>query len=91
MEDLPDILAANIRRLRRERGFSQEELAHRSGIDRSYLGQIERAEHKATVVTLGKVAKALAVLPGDLLTLPSGHPYLSELAAIPRPDGDVKP
>lgn len=91
MEDLPDILAANIRRLRRERGLSQEELAHRSGIDRSYVGQIERARHKATVVTLGKVAKALAVLPGDLLVLPSGHPYLSELATAQHSDDGAKP
>ncbi len=82
MEEMPDILAANVRRLRHEQRISQEELAHRSGIDRSYLGQIERAEHKATVVTVGKLAQGLKVLPGDLLTLPSGHPYLSELAGI---------
>ncbi|WP_449232609.1 helix-turn-helix domain-containing protein [Azospirillum doebereinerae] len=82
---MPDILAANIRRLRNAQGISQEELAHRSGIDRSYVGQIERAEHKATVVTLGRLARALKVLPGDLLTLPPDHPYLSELAAATRP------
>ncbi|CBS89245.1 helix-turn-helix domain-containing protein [Azospirillum lipoferum] len=87
MEDLPDILAANIRRLRRERGITQENLAHRAGIDRSYVGQIERAEHKATVVTLGRLAQALKVLPGDLLTLPSHHPYLSELTGS-HPNGD---
>ncbi|MGQ9370694.1 helix-turn-helix domain-containing protein [Azospirillum sp. ST 5-10] len=88
MEDLPDILAANIRRLRRERGISQEGLALRSGIDRSYVGQIERAEHKATVVMIGRLAQALRVLPGDLLALPPGHPYLSDLAAPPGSDRD---
>lgn len=87
MEDLPNILAANIRRLRRERGITQEELAHISGIDRSYVGQIERAEHKASVVTLGRLARALKVLPGDLLALPPDHPFLSELAS-PTQDGD---
>jgi len=86
MEDIPEILAANIRRLRHEQRISQEELAHRSGIDRSYVGQIERAEHKATVVMLGRLARALKVLPGDLLILPSGHPYLAELTQSSQDD-----
>jgi transcriptional regulator with XRE-family HTH domain len=83
MEDLPEILALNVRRLRRARGFTQEELAHRASMDRSYLGGIERAEHKATLATLGRLAKALRVLPGDLLALPAHHPYLAQLADDP--------
>ncbi len=86
MEDLPDILAANIRCLRQEQRISQEELAHRAGIDRSDVGAIERAERKASVVLLGRLAQALKVLPGALLTLPPNHPYLSELAGTTRDD-----
>ncbi|QCO02831.1 XRE family transcriptional regulator [Azospirillum argentinense] len=83
MEDMPDILALNIRRLRLAKGITQEELAHRAGMDRSYLGGIERAEHKATVVTVGRLAMALSVLPRDLLELPPNHPYLARLAGYP--------
>lgn len=83
MEDLPEILALNVRRLRRARGITQEELAHRASMDRSYLGGIERAEHKATVTTIGRLATALRVLPRDLLELPPNHPYLSQLADNP--------
>lgn len=80
MEDLPEIVALNIRRLRRERGLSQETLALRARMDRSYLGTVERAGSSITVVTLGKVAQGLRVLPSELLELPKGHPYSAALA-----------
>lgn len=80
MEDLPGTVALNLRRLRRERGLTQEELAHVAEIDRSYLGTIERAEYSITVVTLGKLAAALRVPPATLLELPPGHPFLADLA-----------
>ncbi|MFQ6552742.1 helix-turn-helix domain-containing protein [Aestuariibius insulae] len=79
MEDLPEIVATNLRKLRRDRGLSQEELAHRAGIDRSYLGNIERAEYSVTVVTLGKLAVALDVPPAKLLELPDRHPMRKRL------------
>ena len=80
---MPEILAWNVRRLRHAKGITQEELAHRAGMDRSYLGNIERAEHKATVVMVGRLATALSVLPGDLLELPPNHPYLTRIAGHP--------
>lgn len=79
MEDLPEIVALNLRRLRRQKKLTQEELANRAEIDRSYLGAVERAEYSITVVTLGRLAKALRVLPGDLLELPPKHPYRGEV------------
>ena len=88
MEDLPDIVALNIRRLRHERGLSQETLAFRAKIDRSYLGTIERAESSITVVTLGKVARGLEVLPSALLQLPEDHPYVAALAEPGEAWGD---
>jgi transcriptional regulator with XRE-family HTH domain len=80
MEDMPHIVAANIRRLRKEKGLTQEGLAHLADIDRSYLGAIERGEYRLTVVTLGKLAKALHVLPAALVALPAGHPFLAEIS-----------
>lgn len=70
MMSLPEIVAYNLRQLRRQKKLTQEELALRAGIDRSYLGTIERAEHNATVVTLGRLAEALGVSPADLLKMP---------------------
>lgn len=81
---MPDILALNLRRLRIAKGTTQEEeLAHRADIDRSYLGTIERAEHKATVVMVGRLTAALPVLPRGLLELPVNHPHLARLSENP--------
>jgi transcriptional regulator with XRE-family HTH domain len=49
----------NIRRIRLNKGLSQEALALTSGIDRSYLGGIERGEHNVAVINLEKIAIAL--------------------------------
>lgn len=54
-----DILGQRIRARRRELGLSQEDLAHNAGLDRSYVGRIERGEHNLTFVSLVKVARAL--------------------------------
>jgi transcriptional regulator with XRE-family HTH domain len=83
MEDMPRIVATNLRRLRKEKGLTQEELADLAEIDRSYLGAIERAEYKVTVVTLGRLARALRVLPAALLELPAGHPFLAQITDPP--------
>ncbi len=39
--------------------MSQERLAHESGLDRSYVGRVERGEHNLTFVSLVKIARAL--------------------------------
>lgn len=77
---MPHIVAANLRRLRKAQGLTQEELAHLAEIDRSYLGAIERGEYRLTVVTLGKLASGLRVLPAALVELPADHPFLAEIA-----------
>jgi transcriptional regulator with XRE-family HTH domain len=69
MEDMREVVARNLRRLRQAKGLSQEELAHRSGVDRSYISQLETADYAATVVMLGKLAEALEVEPADFLRL----------------------
>lgn len=55
------LVGLNIRRLRVERGISQERLAFDSGVDRSYLGGLERGEHNPTVDVLDRLATTLAV------------------------------
>ena len=57
---------AAVRDLRKERGYSQERLAELAGLDRNYIGQIERAERNPAVVSIVRIARALGVSPGEL-------------------------
>ena len=47
--------------LRKEKGLSQEELAHLAGLHRTYVGMIERAEKNVTLNNIEKIANALEV------------------------------
>jgi len=58
-------VARNLKRLRREKGMSQEELADRAEINRNYVGMVERSENAATVDLLEKLAEALGAKPVD--------------------------
>jgi transcriptional regulator with XRE-family HTH domain len=59
-------VARNIRRLRQERGLTQDELAVRIRITRNYVGMIERQESSPTVAILERIAKALGIEPARL-------------------------
>ena len=61
--ELRRTVARNLKRLRREKGMSQEELADRADINRNYVGMIERSENAATVDMLEKLADALDAKP----------------------------
>lgn len=61
------IVAQNLRRLRQDRDLTQEELADLAGINRNYVGMIEREENAASVDMLESLAKALKVEPSTLL------------------------
>lgn len=61
-------LGEAIKRVRIACGFSQEELALRVEIDRSYMGGIERGESNVTVLNLVKIAGALGMDASDLLS-----------------------
>ena len=56
-----------IRRTRKERGLSQELLAVDAGVDRSYMGGIERGEHNLTLMSLLRIAGALDCKASALL------------------------
>lgn len=62
-----EILAANLRNLRQGRGMSQEELAHRADIDRTYISALERTVYAASIDVLERLAIALEVSPDTLL------------------------
>jgi transcriptional regulator with XRE-family HTH domain len=50
-----------VRELRKEKGLSQEELADKAGLHRTYIGMIERGEKNITLTNIEKIAKALDV------------------------------
>jgi len=59
------IVGANIKRLRKERGLSQEVLAGEAGLAMRHIGRIERGEGNPTVSMLAKIATVLGVKPID--------------------------
>jgi transcriptional regulator with XRE-family HTH domain len=68
--DIREILALNLRKLRRVRGISQEELAHRAKIDRTYISSLERNLYAASIDVLDRIARVLEVEASDLLKRP---------------------
>lgn len=62
------IVAANVRRLRVERGLTQEQLAHDAEIDLTYLGGIERGKRNPSVQVLGRIAASLNCDPCRLFS-----------------------
>lgn len=60
---LRETVATNLRRLRQVKNLSQEELADRAGINRNYVGMLEREQHAATIDMLEKLAVVLEADP----------------------------
>lgn len=67
---LVSVFAANVRKRRLELGLSQEELAERAGVHRTYVGMLERGEKNVTIYNIERIAMALDVSPASLLLTP---------------------
>ena len=67
-EQLRTTLGSNVRRLRGERGLSQEQLAFDAEIDRTYVSQIERAVINPSLLVLYRIGKVLGASVPELLT-----------------------
>lgn len=65
--DIRHRLAANLRRLRHEKGWSQEDYADRAGIHRTYVSDIERGARNPTITVVEKLASPFGIKPGSLL------------------------
>ncbi len=65
--DILNIFGENVKKYRRLLNISQEELAHRADLHRTYIGMIERAEKNITLVNMQKIANALEVNIEDLI------------------------
>jgi transcriptional regulator with XRE-family HTH domain len=64
---LRKIVAGNVRRLRKARGFSQEAFADECGLHRTYIGSIERAERNVSLDNIERMAFALSIQGWELL------------------------
>ncbi len=65
--EIKEILGANIRDCRKKCGYSQELLAEKCGLHRTYVGGIERGERNVSIENIVRIARALKVKPSQLL------------------------
>lgn len=63
-----EVLASNLRRLRRDRGLTQQQLASAAGLDRAYISALEQQRHGAGIDTIEQLAIALEVETDQLIT-----------------------
>jgi transcriptional regulator with XRE-family HTH domain len=68
--DLRQVFAANLRRLRHAKGFSQEALAYEANVNRTYMSKLEKGGSYPGLEIIGKLAAVLGVEPAELLRLP---------------------
>ncbi|MCG9915435.1 MAG: helix-turn-helix domain-containing protein [Phenylobacterium sp.] len=68
------IVGANVRRLRKARGLTQEQLAHDAGIDLTYVGGIERGRRNPSLAVLVRLAESLGVHPPALFDVDTNAP-----------------
>jgi transcriptional regulator with XRE-family HTH domain len=82
--------AANLRRLRKAAGISQEELAFHAGIHRTQISLHEGGHRMPRVLTLVHLAGALGVTPNDLLDGITWEPIVSVVGGlvVTPPDGE---
>lgn len=66
-EEIQRQFGDSLRQMRHEADLSQEELAHRADLDRSYVGSVERGERNITLLNVVRLARALSVPPAELL------------------------
>ena len=67
---LRTVLATNLKRFRLAAGLSQEELAHRADIDRTYVSSLERGRYSASIDMLESLSLALDIDASELLIAP---------------------
>ncbi len=68
--DLRHVLATNLRRIRHEKGISQEQLAYDADVDRAHVSKIERGVTQVGIEIIGKFVDVLRVEPAEFFRLP---------------------
>jgi XRE family transcriptional regulator, regulator of sulfur utilization len=65
-KDIQHAFGARVRRLRKDRNWSQEKMAEASGLHWTYIGQVERGERNVTLQSVHAIARALRMKIADL-------------------------
>lgn len=73
IERLRTLFGRNVRRLRTEQGLTQAVLAAQAGINRSYLGGVERGQRRIGIENIARLAQALGVSADVLFRSPDGE------------------
>lgn len=68
---LREVLATNLKHFRLAAGLSQEELAHRAHLDRTYVSSLERGRYSASIDKIENLSVALGIEASELLVSPS--------------------
>lgn len=71
--DMRKLVGRNVRRIRAERGMTQEQLAERSGFSQQYISDLERGRRNPTIVSLYELALALETTPVVLISPDEGR------------------
>ncbi|MEX2369034.1 MAG: helix-turn-helix transcriptional regulator [Candidatus Paceibacterota bacterium] len=87
MENVSDVIGRNIRFYRKQIGLTQEKLAEKADLDRSYVGGVERGNYNVSIETLAKIAHSLQVEPFVLLVERTDtHAFVSLAEHVQIPD-----
>jgi transcriptional regulator with XRE-family HTH domain len=73
-DDIRKRFGVRVRQLRNDRGWSQEELADRAGLHRTYIGSVERGEQNLSLVNVEKLAATLGISLAELFAPFTGTP-----------------
>ena len=65
--DIKARVGKNVARLRKEKGWSQEQLAFECGLHRTYVSGVERGVRNPTIVVLAQISQAVGCEPADLV------------------------
>ena len=68
MRDWPAIVGRNVRRLRQQKGLTQEQLAFEAKIDLTYMGGIERGKRNPSLMVMVRIAQALSAPLAKLIS-----------------------
>jgi transcriptional regulator with XRE-family HTH domain len=68
--DYRQVFAANLRRIRHEKGISQEELAYEADVNRTYMSKVEKGDTWVGLEIMVRLSSALGIEPADLLQPP---------------------
>lgn len=66
--EIREIFAENLKKHRKSKGLSQEELAHLAELDRTYISALERCVYAASIDVVGRIAVVLEIAPSELLS-----------------------